>query len=298
MLDSMTRKQLEKICEKHKKLDEYFLDNYIQQRVIVFIADDTDINGMKFGKHDVAILQNRNPNNIAININKFIAKYDYDIAKKVKPTLDDLSDDNEKPLTPEPEEVTKKRFRDNAILEILQICTSELSRDNSQFESIWTLSGKQVVDLNELESDCKICLVSKLPQHNRANRNVRKHLPKSMHNMPTPLEGSVNMQGLRNNHFAVSSWKGYYQQSVKQAEIGVRNAKNSWFLRTHDQWIEQNNGLIEDAHIQAELKSQRIDPRPTISYVRKEPDARDDKLAAPLDNGLFWQKEKFIFKDF
>ena len=29
MLDSMTRKQLEKICEKHKKLDEYFLDNYI-----------------------------------------------------------------------------------------------------------------------------------------------------------------------------------------------------------------------------------------------------------------------------
>ena len=79
----------------------------------------------------MAVLQNRNPNNIAININKFIAKYDFEIAKKVKPTLDELSEGEEEPSTPEPEEVIKQKFRENAILEILQLCTNELSRDDS-----------------------------------------------------------------------------------------------------------------------------------------------------------------------
>ena len=37
----------------------------------------------KHDKHEVSILQNRGPNNIAINLNKYIAKYDFDIAEKI-----------------------------------------------------------------------------------------------------------------------------------------------------------------------------------------------------------------------
>ena len=35
-------------------------------------------------KHEVKIFANRGPNNVAININKYIAKYDFDIAMKIK----------------------------------------------------------------------------------------------------------------------------------------------------------------------------------------------------------------------
>ena len=51
----------------------------------------------------------------------------------------------------------------NAILEILQLCTNELSHDGQNFESIWTLDGQQVTNLNDLDPECKICLVSTLP---------------------------------------------------------------------------------------------------------------------------------------
>ena len=83
------------------------------------------MNPTKYDKHDVAVLQNRNPNNIAININKFIAKYDFNIALKVKPQLDELSDgDDDEKYNEESEEVTKRKFNKNAILEILQLCTN------------------------------------------------------------------------------------------------------------------------------------------------------------------------------
>ena len=83
------------------------------------------MNPTKYAKHDVAVLQNRNPNNIAININKFIAKYDFNIALKVKPQLDELSDgDDDEKYNEESEEVTKRKFNKNAILEILQLCTN------------------------------------------------------------------------------------------------------------------------------------------------------------------------------
>ena len=93
-----------------------------------------------YDKYEVAIFQNRGPNNVAINVNKYIAKYDFDIARKVKPSLEELEEGEER-APEEPESVTRRRFATNAILEILQICSNELSHDDRCFESLWTLDG-------------------------------------------------------------------------------------------------------------------------------------------------------------
>ena len=41
---------------------------------------------MRKDKHQVAIFNKSGPNNVAININKYIAKYDFAIARKFKTT--------------------------------------------------------------------------------------------------------------------------------------------------------------------------------------------------------------------
>ena len=64
------------------------------------------------------IFNKNGPNNVAININKYIAKYDFDIARKIKPSGDttlEYDSDEE----PRDEKKVRKQFTKNAILEIL-----------------------------------------------------------------------------------------------------------------------------------------------------------------------------------
>ncbi len=57
------------------------------------MADGTDLNANdKKDKHQVSIFTKRGPNNVAININKYIAKYDFDIARKLNPNTEDKKD--------------------------------------------------------------------------------------------------------------------------------------------------------------------------------------------------------------
>lgn len=37
-------------------MDEFFLNNRIKQRIVVFMAEGTDMNPTKYDKHDVAVL--------------------------------------------------------------------------------------------------------------------------------------------------------------------------------------------------------------------------------------------------
>ena len=87
MLDAVTKKQLNQTIETHKRINEKFLDTKIIPRMVIFMADGTNLSKHKQtvdSKHEVAIFTKRGPNNVAININKFIAKYDFDIAMKLK----------------------------------------------------------------------------------------------------------------------------------------------------------------------------------------------------------------------
>lgn len=106
MLDPTTRKQLDKACEKHKKIDDKFLDECIRPRVIIFMEDGTNLVQNRRGKHEVPIFSKRGPNNVAININKYIAKYDFDIARKIKSSRDDVKEsDSDEDLKPSEAEI-------------------------------------------------------------------------------------------------------------------------------------------------------------------------------------------------
>jgi hypothetical protein len=62
----------------HSKVDDAFLDNRIAPRLIVIIAE-----GVKFEFAGNKSWDPKRHSNITININKYIAKYDYDVAMAV-----------------------------------------------------------------------------------------------------------------------------------------------------------------------------------------------------------------------
>lgn len=98
------------------------------------MEDGTNLTALRKEKHrDVAIFEKKGPNNIAINVNKFIAKYDFEIASKLKHT--------EKEQIAEDEPFVRQQFSINAILEILQVCSNELAKEGEYYQSIWTLDG-------------------------------------------------------------------------------------------------------------------------------------------------------------
>ena len=187
----------------------------------------------------------------------------------------------------------------------MQICSDELGSDGECFQSIWTLDSKQITDLNDIEEDCGILLVSHLPMmfvkpsNLKARRKVGD-VSKVLNELP--LQGAAAVQqetkGLKGNQFVVNSWKDFYQLSIKRTESGLKSAKDSWFRTEYGSWIESNAHRLENAHLVNERLSQTNDPRTTTQYLRKEKDPKDDKLTGTLDNGTFWQKEKFKFKDF
>ena len=80
----------------------------------------------------------KRPNNVAININKYIAKYDFDIASKLQRCEREEGADG-----PERDEhEVREQFATNAILEVLQVCSNVLSKDDRCYQSIWTLDAK------------------------------------------------------------------------------------------------------------------------------------------------------------
>ena len=70
--------------DKFHKIDDKFLNEKIKPRIIIFMADGTNLNSLKKAKQDVSLFEKQGPNNVAINLNKYIAKYDFEIASKLK----------------------------------------------------------------------------------------------------------------------------------------------------------------------------------------------------------------------
>ena len=86
MLDQITKNQLDKTMLEHKKINEKFLDERIKPRIIIFMEDGTNMM-TKSGQIQPPDTR-RGPNNCAINVNKYIAKYDFEIAKKLFADVD------------------------------------------------------------------------------------------------------------------------------------------------------------------------------------------------------------------
>ena len=93
-LDATTKKQLDKTTQRHKRIDDAFLTERIKPRYVIFMEDGADMVDETFSDNITGSPENpkkaqssqvakKRPNNVAININKYIAKYDFDIAAKL-----------------------------------------------------------------------------------------------------------------------------------------------------------------------------------------------------------------------
>ena len=222
-LDATTKKQLDRTTQKHKRIDDAFLTERIKPRYVIFMEDGADMVDETFSDNITGSPENpkkaqssqvakKRPNNVAININKYIAKYDFDIAAKLQRREREEGADG-----PERDEhEVREQFATNAILEVLQVCSNVLSKDDRCYQSIWTLDAKQVSDLDELDPDCKICLVSHLPAFNKLDQANIRPRRRTASGAPEAQQRQSAM-GLRGNEFAISTWKDYYQLSLRQA---------------------------------------------------------------------------------
>ena len=155
--------------------------------------------------------EKRGPNNVAIDINRFVVKYDFDIARKLKHEVKDRDSDEEDKKMMSTDEIIRT-FKTNAILEILQTCSNELAKEGEYYQSIWTLDGQQISDLDKVDPECKILLVSHLPMA-AATSNVNLKPRSRKNNVMTQDSLNVsseavktNVQGLIGNAFAVNNW--------------------------------------------------------------------------------------------
>jgi hypothetical protein len=87
MMSKEFKERLKDLKRKHKRVDDEFLALF-QKRFIIFIEDGTDLKEdcLCFYPHQVDKAWNHKEKMLKIDVNWYIAKYDFDVAKKLKPT--------------------------------------------------------------------------------------------------------------------------------------------------------------------------------------------------------------------
>ena len=97
--------KIERLRRLHKKIDEDFLNNRVEPRLIVVIAEGVDLKNYR--PQDADSWEPQHFTNITVNLNKYIAKYDYDIANVLHPSNAKRTAEDE------------RNFRKTAVYEIL-----------------------------------------------------------------------------------------------------------------------------------------------------------------------------------
>jgi hypothetical protein len=83
-LNKKSKQKLEMLKRLHKKVDEDFLNKRVRPRLIVIAVDGANMaSDSEPAENKPWLLQSKD--NVVINLNKYIAKYDYDVAAKVCP---------------------------------------------------------------------------------------------------------------------------------------------------------------------------------------------------------------------
>lgn len=104
-LSKTMKQKVALLKRRHKQVDNEFLEKRVEPRLIVIVADGHNMKVFKKQTHKS--WEPRQYSNVTININKYIAKYDYDIAQLICPS-------NAKRLAED-----ESNFRKAAIYEIL-----------------------------------------------------------------------------------------------------------------------------------------------------------------------------------
>ena len=165
--------------------------------------------------------------NVTVNINKYIAKYDYDIAQYVCPnTIRRKNED-------------MREFDLQAIYEVLELCSAKITAASRVFQSLWTLDGKCVTCLLDLPSECQMLVASERPMPLGEKRLALK---------------KQETFGFRDNTYVVRNVQDFLEVSTRQIAHKYTFAKEAWCERNFANWASGNGGKIEPFNVACESK--------------------------------------------
>ena len=127
-LSKLTRAKFEYLKKLHNKIDDEFLSKRVEPRYIVIVPDGLNMKSSK-SLFNQKKWENRTYSNVKININKYIAKYDYSIGNLICQSAAPRNTHAE------------KNFPNQAIFEILEVCSRQLSGGSKIFQSLWGFDG-------------------------------------------------------------------------------------------------------------------------------------------------------------
>lgn len=142
-----------------------------------------------------------------------------------------------------------------------------MSRGKKQFQSLYTLDGKYITDLEEIPEDCQIVLVSENPP---PKEQIKRMTVQAEHDCISELQKSLSdgglsivesfqdeqpkeIIGLKNNIYKFDTKNEYMKQKVKQVENSIQDKKHKWLERNLEKWYN-STPHIYDYHKEADQK--------------------------------------------
>ena len=228
---------------KYKITDPKFL-NLFEKRPIIFMEDGTDLNGFqsKFRSKNAV---NVYPDQVKVDINPYIIKYDYDIAaalssSKAKNKFD-CGGKN------------RKRFTFIAYKELLVELSKLLNGGRKQFHSMFAFSDESLLpSLDSIPKNCKIILLSEEPlpkdldeeQYEDWLKENKEDGPKSF--LTSVPEKKPTFIGLKNNIYDFKSKEDKIACQKGQIEEAILLRKRKFLQVSHKNWRDSTKGTIED----------------------------------------------------
>ena len=240
------KSNLDRLRQMYKRINEDFLNNRIVPRLVVVIAEHVDI-----GSYKPSTDQQWQPQhhlNITINLNKYIAKYDYDIAHVLHAT------------TAKRTAAEEFKFKQQAVFEILQMCSVQLAEGKKVFQSLWDTYGRQYNDLNQVPEDVKVLICSEMPMQDSACilRPRRERTCEFSSDFqvvpyqqidPKSYSKRSEVDGMLTNEFVVKDWDTYFAKAAVGVEEKMNTTKLNWCDRNFKTWVQLNRDKIEPHNI-------------------------------------------------
>ena len=218
----------------------------IEERNIVFIEDGADIQQIlteQQSKEDMLvkikepregldlIRRKEKPQKAVININMYIAKYDFEIARKVKGSKVEILSYIEK----------QRLFHRLAMLELLYDISKILKGDPSYFNRMSLIDGTHLEqDITSIPQDCRLIIVSQVPEFNQGTISFKDHFA---------------FKGLKGNIYDIKDERDAQKLKILRQKESMNRQIDKWFVQSLQKWNE-NTPCIETGNKLEDLDHQ------------------------------------------
>lgn len=224
---------------------------------------------------------------IKIDVNKYIAKYDFDIASKICPIRSGV-DYND---------AYQDFYKQNAMMEILQECSNAFTAGSKVYQSLFTFDGQFIATLDDIPADTKIIFVSERPppyQDLGREQNADPFLTGvDLAEVKKPEISGAKLKkmkvGLTNNVFEFSNEADQLAYECQEIEKRLTSRKTEWAASNSAHWAG-NTPAIYGAHKEAiqESLAPRQKPQTFITLKRKRQQLADiNDLVTPFITETF-----------